>query len=251
MWSVKGIDMKKYVFVILMVLLVSSICLFGIGCKADEEIVVVATPKPETQTIYIRQQTEKPEHYFTVIGNGEIYADPDFATLIMKASATGETAEEASALCQEESQSLIKTARSKGVFTKDTTQRGVELEPRFDEDGQTVLGYQATDVVTFIIRKVENTESIVAALMDAGSFELVGTTYSITEASEAYKNALSAAIEDAKQKAEVLAGTSGVKLGKVIGMTESPSNEESLIGVAFESSAIAVSAQVSVQFEID
>ena len=235
----------------MLVLLVSLICLFGIGCKADEEIVIVATPKPETQTVYIQKPTEKPEHYFTVIGNGEINADPDFATLVMKASASGDTAEEASNLCQEESQILINTARSKGLFSKDTSQRGVELEPKLGDDGETVVGYLATDIVTFIIHKVENTESIVASLMDAGSFELVGTTYSIKEASEAYKNALIAAIADATDKATVLAEASGVKLGGVIGMTESPSNEESIIGVAFESSAIAVSAQVTVQFEIE
>ena len=75
-------------------------------------------------------------------------------------------------------------------------------------------------------------------------------TYSITESSEAYRNALSAAIDDARAKAETLADKTGVRLGDVIGIVETAFDETKLIGVAFESSAIAVNAQVTVRYKI-
>ena len=78
----------------------------------------------------------------------------------------------------------------------------------------------------------------------------VSVTYSITESSEAYRSALSAAIEDARSKAETLAESTGVRLGEVIGIVETAFDETKLIGVAFESSAIAVNAQVTVRYKI-
>ena len=220
------------------------------GCKAEEEIVNVPTPKIEQQTVVLEREKSAPEHYFEVTGNGEIIAAPDFATVTLRVSGAGETAEEASAACQEEAQKLIGAAISLYILKHNIQQRGLEIVSVADETGKNPTTYLATDVITLTITQVARTEQIIASLVDAGDNELVSVTYSITDSSEAYRNALSAAIDDARAKAETLAEKTGARLGDVIGIVETAFDETKLIGVAFESSAIAVNAQVTVQYKI-
>ena len=233
-------------------LIICAGCLaaFLAGCKAEEEIVNVPTPKIEQQTVVLEREKSAPEHYFEVTGNGEIIAVPDFATVTLRVSGAGETAEEASVACQEEAQKLISAVISLNILKNRIQQRGLEIVSVTDETGKNPQTYVATDVITLTITQVSRTEQIVASLVDAGDNELVSVTYSITESSEAYRNALSAAIEDARSKAETLADSTGVRLGEVIGIVETAFDETKLIGVAFESSAIAVNAQVTVRYKI-
>ena len=88
---------KKLLVIICAVCLAASLA----GCKAEDEIVNVPTPKIEQQTVVLEREKSAPEHYFEVTGNGEIIAAPDFATITLRVSGAGETAEEASGVCQE------------------------------------------------------------------------------------------------------------------------------------------------------
>ena len=237
---------KKLLVIICACCLAASLA----GCKAEEEIVNVPTPKIEQQTVVLEREKSAPEHYFEVTGNGEIIAVPDFATITLRVSGAGETAEEASAVCQGEAQKLIGAVISLHILKHNIQQRGMEIVPVTDETGKSPSSYLATDVIILTITQVGRTEQIIASLVDAGDNELISVTYSITESSEAYRNALSAAIDDARGKAETLADKTDVRLGDVIGIVETAFDETKLIGVAFESSAIAVNAQVTVRYKI-
>ena len=129
--------------------------------------------------------------------------------------------------------------------------RGVEIEPKLKPNSDAVSHYAATDAVTVVTERVTEVKTLLAAVMDAGSFELHGITYSLTESSEAYRTALVAATKDAYEKAVVLAEATGANLGKVIGVTETDYDDSTLAGENFESSAIAVNAQITVRYEID
>jgi len=222
-----------------------------IGCKAQEDIGNVPTPKPEKQTVVVNHELEKPEHYIQVVGNGEIIASPDFATIMLGVAVKGDTAETASAACQEEVKKAIAAATGMRIARDKISMRGVEIEPKLKPNSDAVSHYAATDVVTVIIQQVTQAESILTAMLDAGNFELRSITYSLTESSDAYQRALVAATADALAKATVLAESTGAKLGKVIGITETAYDSNTLIGGSFESSTIAVTAQITVRYEID
>lgn len=229
------------------VVLFCLVLVLCMGCKAQDEIGYVPTPKPETQTVIVNQELEEPDHYIEVVGNGEIIASPNFATITLGVSAKGDTAEMASAACQEEAKKAIAAATGLRIAREQITLRGVEIEPKLKANSDAVSHYAATDVVTVVIQRVAQAEGLLATMMDAGNFEFRGITYSLTDASKAYREALTAATEDAFTKATVLAEATGVTLGRVIGVKETP---HEFIGENFESSAIAVSAQVTVYYDI-
>ena len=67
---------------------------------------------------------------------------------------------------------------------------------------------------------------------------------------QGFRRALAAATEDAYAKATVLAEATGVTLGRVVGVVETDYDDTAFAGKSFESSAIAVSAHVTVRYLI-
>ena len=217
------------------------------GCKAQDEIQNVPTPKPEKQTVVVNHELEEPEHYIEVVGNGEFIASPEYATITLGVSAKGDTAEIASAACQEEAKKAIAAATGLRIAREQISLRGVEIEPKLKPNSDAVSHYAATDVITVVIKRVDQAEMLLATVMDAGNFEFRGITYSLTDASEAYRQALLAATDDALAKATVLAQATGVQLGRVIGVKETP---HAFVEETYESSAILVPAQITLCYDI-
>ena len=223
------------------------------GCKAQEEIQNAPTPKPSTtsstSTVILKQDFPEEEHTIVVSGAGEVNAKPDFATIRLGVTASGETAEEASTLCSERLSAIREAAIGLRVSTADITTTGIEMETKLNELEE-IVGYTAKDTVTLIVRRVDDIQNILPKLTDAGATRIDTVTYSITEASAAYKEALAAAMRDAAEKAEVIATEGGVTVKRVIGVTEEPYDESKIVGVDFESSSIAVKAGVTVTYLI-
>lgn len=220
------------------------------GCKAQEEIKNVPTPRVDTQTVFLRQDWPDEVRTIEVNGSGEVIAEPDFATVRVGVSVAGESAEAASALCSEREQLIIDAAVAARILRTDITFAGIEIEAKRSEDGEEIVGYQAKDTITVIVRRVADVNSILTTVIDAGASQTFAVSYSITEASSAYREALASAMADAREKADVIAEAAGVQVRSVVGVIEQPYDESGVVGVDFESSAIAVEAKVTVTYRI-
>lgn len=220
------------------------------GCKAEEEIVPGPTPKPATPQVIVNHDLVPNEHVITVSGRGEVIAAPDFATLTLNVQSTAETAEQATASCEENINSVYDVALSLGVLRGDITDTGVSISSQQRETDQAITGYLAQATVTIIAHDLTTANSVMSGIIDASVSELKSITYGVTDASAAYQQALLAAMADARTKAESIASAAGVQLGAVVGVEESANDDTSLVGVIFESSAIAVPARVTVSFLI-
>lgn len=230
--------------------LIPTVLLLGAGCKAQDEIVNVPTPKPEAQRIVINHELEAPEHFIEVTGFGEVIADPDFATITLGVQASGDTSENASAACTERMQAVQDAAVSAEILSEDMKITGVDITVQQRETDGAVTGYTAEQTITLIVRDVSLSNGLRSALINAGASEINAITYGITDTSAAYQRALSIAMLDAYKKASAIAEASETKLGVVAQAVESPYDDNKLIGVAFESREIAVSAKVTVSYKI-
>ena len=231
-------------------LAISGIFVMMIGCKPEEEIQNVPTPKPQSSEIVINHELEAPEHTVNVSGHGEVIATPDFATITVGVHATADTAENASAQCQANMQTVYDTAMSFGVAKVDASMTGIDITTQIRETDGMITGYIASETITVVVHNVKLASTVMSAIIDAGASEISGITYSLVDASGAYQQALAKAMEDAKAKADAVATAAGVKLGAVSTVVETPYNDSKLMGVTFESSQIVVSADVSVSYLI-
>lgn len=229
----------------------AAAALLLVGCKAEEQIKPAPTPKAASPEVVVNHELVPNEHIIAVTGYGEVMAQPDYATLTLGVQGAAETAEQASVLCEENLKSVYDVASSLGVRYSEMQDAGVTITAQQRETDGVITGYLATATITIITRDVRAANTVMTGIVDASVGELKSITYSITDTTAAYNGALLAAMEDASQKATTLAEASGVSLGEVVGVVETPGNDNELVGVDFESSAIAVPARVTVQYLID
>lgn len=238
--------MKRWILAALITVL--SVSCFG--CKADEEIKPGPTPKPATPEVIVNNAQVPPEHIIQVGGYGEVIASPDYATITLGVSGTAETAEQASARCQENLDGVYAAADTLGVSKSDISDAGITITAHQRETDGAITGYAGTAQIVIIANDVKTANSIMSSIIDAAVCELKSVTYSLTDATTAYQSALVAAMSDAHQKAQALAEAGTVTLGAVIGVVETPIDDSTLVGVDFDTSAIAVPAKITVQYLI-
>ena len=153
----------------------------------------------------------------TVTGNGSVAAVPDRAEISAGVESRAPTAKAALAANGAAMQKVLAALRGNGG--KDVTTQTVSLSTAFDQNGQP-NGFVASNVAS-----AETTLGGAGALIDAavaaGANTVFGPSLSRSDADELYRQALAKAVDDAEQRASVLAKAAGRSLGGVTAMVES------------------------------
>ena len=239
--------MTRILLMSLALLLALAVC---IGCKPADDIQNIPTPKPADSGIVVRNEVTVNEHVIEVQGYGQVMAVPDYATITLGVQGSADTAEQASALCTENRLSVYEALLLIGVHEGDIVAAGIAITANTRESDGAVIGYVAADTLTIIALDIATANSVMSVAIDAGASDIHGITYSLTDATPSYQAALENAMSDAFTKATVLADAAGVTLGAVIGVSETPHDDSTLVGIGFETSPIAVSASVTVRYLI-
>lgn len=177
----------------------------------------------------------------SVTGNGSVETAPDTATISCGVVTQGATAREAMDRNSDAMRKVIDALKQAGVADKDLQTQYVSLNPRYDNEGRTVVGYDASNTVSAVVRKLADVGAAIDAATAAGANNVNGPTLSHGDQDRLYRDALEKAVADAKAKAEVLAREAGVSVGTVQSLTESPQNSGP-VPVAFAAMRAADSA---------
>lgn len=219
------------------------------ACKAEGDITPAPTAQPDEPDVIVNNELAPNEHTIEVAGSGKVIAAPDFSTITIVVQGSSETSEEAALKCEELTTKVSEIAAEQGVLPKNLTTAGVTLSTHQRESDGAITGYVATDTITITTTDVSKVNAVLSPIIDAGITESYEATYSLTDASAAYNEALAAAMDDAYMKAAAIADASGVSITSIASVVETP-GEDQLVGVAFESSAIEVAAKVTVVYLI-
>lgn len=156
----------------------------------------------------------------TVNGTGSITAAPDRAELWFGVESQGETAKAALAANATEMRRLIAALRAAGV--SDLKTQSVNLNPRFVENGG-VQGFSASNSVSASVRDASRAGAVIDAAVAAGANQVSGPSFTHANADELYRQALRAAVADARLSAQALAAASNLTLGKITAVVEAGS----------------------------
>jgi uncharacterized protein YggE len=155
----------------------------------------------------------------TVTGTGVVTAVPDRAEISAGVETRAPTAKGALSANGAAMQKVIDALRANGG--KNVTTQTVSLSTAFDQNGQP-NGFVASNVAS-----AETTLNGAGALIDAavaaGANTIYGPSLSRSDADELYRQALAKAVDDAKERASVLAKAAGRSLGGVTAIVESGS----------------------------
>lgn len=150
---------------------------------------------------------------------------PDLATIGAGVTTEAPTATEALRQNSSEMQKVIARIKALGVAEKDIQTTGINLNARYDYDQQTqrqvFRGYQASNRVSVILRKIDDTGRVLDALVQAGATDLSGPNFSIDDDTAAKDAARARAVERAGAQAKAYAAMLGYDGARVLAISES------------------------------
>jgi uncharacterized protein YggE len=189
-----------------------------------------------------------------VTGVGSVKSAPDNASFSFGVETRGATAK--AALAENGAQARKLIAALRGAGARDLATQYVSVWP-ISDDGS-ITGYSASNSVSATIG-VDKAGDLVDAATAAGANNVSGPELSPADAEQVYRQALAAAVKDAKARAEALAKATGRSLGKIAKISEGgeqavPYYEKAALGAdsatPIEPGKQETSATVSVTFEL-
>src|SRR5918999_3769020 len=164
----------------------------------------------------------------TVVGTGSANVTPDRASFTFGTVSQARTAAAALAASSQAVDRVVAALRNAGVARADIQTSEVSVSPRMNESGESIVGYTATNSVTANVRSIGNAGAIIDAAVGAGAKQVYGPNLLVSDQDAAYRNALRAAIAEAREKAQVLANASGATLGRITAISESGTTPQPL-----------------------
>lgn len=177
---------------------------------------------------------------------------PDIATIGAGVTSEAPTATEALRQNSAEMQKVIARIKALGVADKDIQTTGINLNALYDynqeERRQVFRGYQASNRVSVILRKIDDAGKVLDALVAAGATDLNGPSFSIENDEDAKDTARKRAIERAQARVQAYADLFGYDGTKVLAIAESiegrgPMPEVAMMRVSADMAAAAPPVQ--------
>jgi len=205
---------KTYVFLAtLLILAVTAIVIFAI-----------------TRTNRLNDQDR-----FSVTGSGTVYAKADIANIqIGLKTGTKKTAAEATIEGTTKMNDIIQELKKLNIDEKDIKTTNYTLNPVYnwtDKTGQQLVGYEVTQNLTLKIRDLNKIGDVIAKTTEKGANQVGGINFTIDDEFALKNQARELAIQKAKEKAELIADQTGMRLGKIKNVYENSVNPP--IGISY------------------
>ncbi len=194
----------------------------------------------------------------TVQGTASVTSVPDRAGLSFGVESQGATARAALAANAAEMRKVIAALKAAGAT--DVKTQYVSLSPRYNERNE-AQGFSASNSVSATVKEIARAGAVIDAAVAAGANQVYGPNLSRGDQSDLYREALKAAVANARESAQALASASGLALGRVTAIVEGGSAPRPLAfavsdkameagSTPIEPGTQEVSASVSVTFSV-
>lgn len=169
-------------------------------------------------------QTDKGPTGITVTGHGEVMGTPDIAYVTLGIVTRDKNASQAAAENARIAQAISSAVKRVGIADKDIKTQNYSIQPWMEYAPNVAprqLGYEVRNSVRITVRDVSKVGDVIDAGVRSGANEVQGVTFDIANDQPIRQEALAAAVQNARSKAEVVAKNLGVKVGVPLQVTES------------------------------
>lgn len=166
----------------------------------------------------------------TVLGTGQVQGVPDTLTADVGIEFTAPDVTTAMNQTNDRQRAVINALLGAGVDHKDISTTEVTLAPQYNNPGPSgtadITGYRATNAVAVKIHPPDAASRLLALVVGTGgdATRIRSVRYSIADDSQLVKDARARAFNDAKGRAEQYAQLSGLRLGRVLSISEATGN---------------------------
>lgn len=159
----------------------------------------------------------------TVTGTGTVEAAPDIATLTIGVTTQGDTAADALGANTVALEAVMARLTSAGIEPRDIQTSNLSLNPNwtgYENNKPTISGYVANNMLTIRVRQLDGLGTVLDAAVADGANTLNGLSFGLADPDPVLNEARREAVADARARAELLASAAGVKLGRIISISE-------------------------------
>lgn len=157
----------------------------------------------------------------SVTGQGDASGPPDRAQISAGVQTLATTVAQASTENQAIVEAIMRALAQQGIDSKDIQTANYSIWPEQQHDPQQanqvrVTGYRVSNVVNVIVKDINKVGEVLAAVTSAGANSIHGVNFMVKDSAALEQSARSAAMADARARAEELAELAGVTLGEVL-----------------------------------
>lgn len=200
-------------------------------------------------------------------GEATVRVKPDAAVVTVGAVVQAASAQDAQAQLGDRIAHVLELVRTLAIADEDTGTVGFRIEPQYAyEPGRAprLTGYQAAQHIRLTLHGTDGIGKVLDTLVHNKAATAAAVAFTVRDRKAAEAEALAQAIQDARAKAQEMAATAGVKLGRLVGVSEAAIAGADFTPQAFLGRAQAAGAtmdlpagqleivmRVRAQFEID
>ncbi|MEO6092788.1 MAG: SIMPL domain-containing protein [Novosphingobium sp.] len=210
----------------------------------------------------------------TVSADGRSTRAPDLALFTAGVTSQATTASAALAENSRAMNAVVTALKSAGIAGRDIQTSNLSLNPvyappkrepdgTYVEGGQKIIGYQVTNSVNVKQRRLEQYGRVIDTLVSSGANQVNGPSFQLDQPDAALDEARTAAVGKARQRAELYARAAGLRIVRILSISEgggySPAPRPVMYRMAaeaapapppVESGELEIGANVTIQFEL-
>ncbi|MCH3958601.1 MAG: SIMPL domain-containing protein [Selenomonas sp.] len=200
----------------------------------------------------------------SVDGQGTGTATPDIATVTIGVVSHASDAGKAQNDNAWKSDQINKAVKGLGIDSKDIQTNNYSFQPTYQMNTNhknEINGYTVNNSIIVVVRNIKLTGKVIDAALQAGANEINSLDFSASNTRTVRKEALSNAVQDARDKADIIAQNLGKRIVGIQNVSESTGYMESrrfnnamlmsakgAADTAIEPGSLSLSARVHVDF---
>jgi uncharacterized protein YggE len=180
------------------------------------------------------QERERKEPVIVVSGEGDAAIAPDMAVLSLGVAETRKTARDALDVANSAMSAVIEALKKQGIAPGDLQTSGLSIQAQYaypqNEDGTpkppVLTGYAVSNTLTVRVRDLAKVGAIIDQAVTLGVNQGGDIRFTNEDPAKTVATARAAAVRDAIEKAKTLADAAGVKVGRILEITETGNAED-------------------------
>jgi len=173
-------------------------------------------------------ETERREATIMVSGEGEATVAPDMAVISLAVVRDADTASEALSANSAAMTEVLAALKAQGIAEKDLQTTDFSIQPKYKQETRTdgsyeapvIVGYTVSNGLTVRVRDLAKLGALIDQSVKLGVNQGGGISFTNDDPEATIEAARKQAVEKAAAKAKTLTDAAGVKLGRVVEISE-------------------------------
>lgn len=161
---------------------------------------------------------------FIVSGEGKVSVTPDIAKITVGIQESGGSLKQVQDSVNKKSKTLTDAIKKLGVGEDEIKTTSYSVYPQYDytSSSQRITGYQVSTDYEIEVKDFDKVNDVIVAATSAGANVVGNIGFEVNDDTQKEKlqEARDLAVKEAKEKAEGLAKSAGISLGKIINISE-------------------------------